>query len=34
MFRDFKSGGFDLEDTWNNDIQYTKMLYFYVCIAY
>ena len=34
MFRDFKSGGFDLEDTWSNDIQYTKMLYFYVCIAY
>lgn len=34
MFRDFKSGGFNLEDTWSNDIQYTKMLYFCVCIAY
>lgn len=34
MFRDFKSAGFDLEDTWSNDIQYTKMLYFCVCIAY
>ena len=34
MFRDFKSGGFNLEDTWSNDIQYTKILYFCVCIAY
>lgn len=34
MFRDFKSSGFNLEDTWSNDIQYAKMLYFCVCIAY
>ena len=30
MFRDFKSSGFNLEDTWSNDIQYAKC----VCIAY
>ncbi|MDY2631086.1 MAG: transposase [Clostridium sp.] len=34
MFRDFKSNGFNLEDTWSNDIHYSKMLYFCVCIAY
>lgn len=34
MFKDFKSGGFHLEDTWSNDIHYAKMLYFCVCIAY
>lgn len=34
MFRDFKSSGFNLEDTWTKDIQYAKMLYFCVCIAY
>ena len=34
MFRDFKSSGFNLEDTWSNDIHYAKMLYFCVCIAY
>ena len=34
MFRDFKSNGFNLEDTWTKDIQYAKMLYFCVCIAY
>ena len=34
MFRDFKSSGFNLEDTWTKDIQYAKMLYFCVFIAY
>ncbi|MCS6130346.1 transposase [Clostridium botulinum] len=34
MFRDFKSIGFNLEDTWTNDIHYAKMLYFCVCISY
>ncbi|WP_252250914.1 hypothetical protein [Clostridium sp. ZBS13] len=34
MFRDFKSSGFNLEDTWSNDIHYAKMLYFCVYIAY
>jgi len=34
MFRDFKSNGFNLEDTWSNDIHYIKMLYLCVCIAY
>ena len=34
MFKDFKSNGFNLEDTWTNDIHYAKMLYFCVCIAY
>ena len=34
MFRDFKSSGFNLEDTWSNDINYTKILYFCVCIDY
>ena len=34
MFRDFKSSGFNLEDTWSNNIHYAKMLYFCVCIAY
>ena len=28
------SNGFNLEDTWTNDIHYAKMLYFCVCIAY
>ena len=33
--KDFKSNdGFNLEDTWTNDIHYAKMLYFCVCIAY
>ena len=26
MFRDFKAGGFHLEDTWTHDIQYAKTL--------
>lgn len=34
MFRDFKSSGFNLEDTWSDDIHCAKMLYFCVCIAY
>lgn len=34
MFRDLKSSGFNLEDTWITDIHYAKMLYFCVCIAY
>lgn len=34
MFRDFKSSGFNLEDTWTKDIQYVKMLYFCVYIVY
>ena len=34
MFMDFKSSVFNLEDTWTKDIQYVKMLYFCVCIAY
>ena len=34
MFRDFKSNGFNLENTWSTDIHYAKMLYFCVCIAY
>ena len=34
MFKDFKSTGFNLEDTWSNNIHYAKMLYFCVCIAY
>ena len=34
MFRGFKSSGFNLEDTWSNNIHYAKMLYFCVCIAY
>ena len=34
MFKDFKSSGFNLEDTWASDIHYVKMLYFCICIAY
>lgn len=34
MFRDFKSSGFNIESTWSNDIQYIKMLYLCVSIAY
>ena len=34
MFKDFKSGCFNLEYTWITDIHYAKMLYFCVCIAY
>ena len=34
MFRDFKSSGFNLEDTWSNDIHYIRMLYLCISIAY
>ena len=34
MFRDFKSSGFNLEDTSSNNIHYAKMLYLCVCIDY
>jgi len=34
MFKDMKSGGFNLEDTWTEDITYAKNLYLCVCIAY
>ncbi|SHI07411.1 transposase [Clostridium grantii] len=34
MFKDFKAGGFNLEDTWTNNIQYAKILYLCICIAY
>lgn len=34
MFKDFKGGGFNLEHTWSMDIQYVKMLYLCVSIAY
>ncbi|AUO15613.1 IS4 family transposase [Clostridium taeniosporum] len=34
MFKDFKSGGFNLESTWSMNIQYIKMLYFCISIAY
>ncbi|WP_416232320.1 hypothetical protein [Clostridium kluyveri] len=34
MFKDFKYGGLDLEDTWTHNIQYAKTLYLCICIAY
>jgi hypothetical protein len=34
MFKDFKAGGFNLEDTWTNNIQYARTLYLCICIAY
>lgn len=34
MFKDFKSGGFNLEDTWSLNIHYIRMLYFCISIAY
>lgn len=34
MFKDFKSGGFNLEDTWGMDIHYIKMLILCISIAY
>lgn len=34
MFKDFKSGGFNLEDTWSMNLQYIKMMYFCLSIAY
>lgn len=34
MFKDFKSDGFNLEDTWSMDIECIQMLYFCISIAY
>lgn len=34
MFKDFKGGGFNLEDTWSMNIQYIKMMYLCISIAY
>ena len=34
MFRDLKSNGFNLEDTWTRDLNYIRNLYFCLCIAY
>lgn len=34
MFRDLKSSGFNLEDTWSKDLVYIRNLYFCLCIAY
>jgi hypothetical protein len=34
MFKDFKAGGFNLEDTWTYNIQYARTLYLCICIAY
>ena len=34
MFKDFKSGGFNLEGTWTHNIQYARTLYLCICIAY
>lgn len=34
MFKDFKSGGFNLEDTWSQDIHYIRMMYLCISIAY
>ncbi|TYQ18134.1 UNVERIFIED_CONTAM: DDE family transposase [Acetivibrio alkalicellulosi] len=34
MFRDLKSNGFNLEDTWSKNLVYIRNLYFCLCIAY
>lgn len=34
MFKDFKSGGFNLEGTWTEDLTYAKNLYMTISIAY
>ena len=34
MFKDFKGGGFNIEKTWCENIQYIRMLYLCVSIAY
>ena len=31
--RGFEINGFNLEDTWSNDVHYAKILYFGVCLA-
>lgn len=33
-FKDFKSGGFNLEETWSNNITFIKNLYLCISIAY
>jgi hypothetical protein len=34
MFRDLKFSGFDMEDTWTEDIKYFENLYLCLCMAY
>lgn len=34
MFRDMKSNGLNMEDTWTEDLVYFKNLYLCICIAY
>lgn len=34
MFRDLKSSGFNMEDTWTKDVIYFENLYLCLCIAY
>jgi hypothetical protein len=34
MFRDLKSNGFNMEDTWTESIRYFEDLYLCLCIAY
>ena len=34
MFRDLKSYGFNMEDTWTESIKYFENLYLCLCIAY
>ncbi|MBU3136769.1 hypothetical protein KPL39_10880 [Clostridium gasigenes] len=34
MFKDFKGSEFNIEHTWSMDIQYIKMLYLCISIAY
>ncbi|AGK96083.1 IS4 family transposase [Clostridium pasteurianum] len=34
MFRDLKSSGFNMEDTWTNSLIYFENLYLCLCIAY
>ena len=34
MFRDLKSNGFNMEDTWTESIKYFENLYLCLCIAY
>lgn len=34
MFRDLKSNGFNMEDTWTQSIKYFENLYLCLCIAY
>ncbi|MBY6933009.1 hypothetical protein [Clostridium botulinum] len=34
MFKDFKGGGFNLEDAWSQDMHYIRMMYLCISIAY